>query len=538
MTEEKSVIEELDSQKIAEEIQKHASAAKNEEELKVRIETLLQPIKEKLGIQWASYEHTHRISGIRKDALYGTVIIEYKAPGKLDSKREFEKGKEQLKKYIIDEAGNEKYYGRYFGVLLDGYKISFVRHRKNEWEEQSEPLEVNARTILRLLEAIRGLRRKPIDVELLLQDFGPKSEISKVAILTLYEALATPQSSRTNILYNDWKRVFSQVCAYSPDKLVGLINYYDLKGKKDVDVEKLMFAVHTYYTILMKLLTSEIVTLFTGSILYSYLKRIEEAYYKGKNEFISELKDLEEGGIFLQIGIRNLFEADYFAWYLDEANENVVRSIFDIVKRMLDYEPATVELSPERIKDLFKRLYQHLVPRDIRHNLGEYFTPDWLAELLLDEVGYYGNPDQTILDPACGSGTFLVLAIKRINEYSEKHFIDKSVLLTKIVNNVKGIDLNPLAVLASKANYLIALGDLLRYRPREGIEIPVYLADSILVERSFSIIAGTPEFVLETAVGKFWVREELIKKELWGPLLDNIDFCITNNYSKEEFKKY
>jgi len=59
----------------------------------------------------------------------------------------------------------------------------------------------------------------------------------------------------------------------------------------------------------------------------------------------------------------------------------------------------------------------------------------------------------------------------------------KRTLITKIVNNVQGFDLNPLAVLASKANYLIAMAEFLRYRPKEGIEIPVYLADSIAVSR-------------------------------------------------------
>ncbi|MEM3667929.1 MAG: N-6 DNA methylase, partial [Thermoplasmatales archaeon] len=458
------------------------------------------------------------------------------APGKLESKREFEKGKEQIKKYIAEEAVEPRYYGRYFGVLLDGKKISFIRFRKNEWEEQDEPLEVNAQTVQRLLEAIRGLRRKPIDAELLLQDFGPKSEVSKETILNLYNALSNPKSPRTMILYNDWKRVFSQVCAYSPEKLMGLIDYYDLKGKKEADVEKLMFAVHTYYTTLMKLLTSEIVTLFTDSILYSYLKRLEEAYYKGKNEFLKELEDLEEGGIFRQVGIKNLFEADYFAWYLDEKNDEIVNSIFEIIKKLLDYEPATVELTPERVKDLFKRLYQNLVPRDIRHKLGEYFTPDWLAELLLDEVGYYGNPDLKIMDPACGSGTFLVLAIKRINNYAEEHFVDKRTLLQKICNNVKGVDLNPLAVLASKANYLIALADLLRYRPSEGIEIPVYLADSILVSRK-ATYTGKWEVCLNTSEGEFRLPHEVIDKNLLHTVLSLIEECVKNKYSEKDFQE-
>ncbi|MEM5883132.1 MAG: N-6 DNA methylase [Candidatus Aenigmatarchaeota archaeon] len=535
-------LEQIDTHKLANEIIKHASESRNEEELKIGVVKLLDPIIKEWEIPSPKYERRTIISGAREDALYGHVIIEFKAPGKLNNKNEFEKAKEQIKEYIRKEAVDEKYYGRYFGVILDGNKIAFVRFRKNEWEEQEEPLKVNAQTVLRLLESIRGLRRKPIDAEFLLLDFGPKSEISKKVILALYDSLVDKNTPRTDMLFNDWRRVFSQVCSYSKDKLAGLVEYYGLADHKKIDVEKLLYAIHTYYTILMKLLTSEIVTLFADSLLGSYLKRVEEAYYRSHKEMLEELKDLEEGGIFATIGIRNFLEADYFAWYLDEWNEKIAESIFGLTKRLLDYEPATVELNPERVKDLFKRLYQNLVPRDIRRKLGEYFTPDWLAELVLNEVGYDGNPDKRVLDPACGSGTFLVLVIKRIKEYADEHFLDKRELLQKIINNVKGIDLNPLAVLASKANYLIALSDLLRYRPREGIEIPIYLADSISVERGQKWKTldseGEEEFRLYTTEGEFWIPKEIIDKNILKEILLYIDTGVKLEQSEKEFQEF
>ena len=286
----------------------------------------------------------------------------------------------------------------------------------------------------------------------------------------------------------------------------------------------------------MKLLTSEIVTLFADSLIGSYLKRLEEAYLRRRGEMLIELKEMEEGGIFAELGIKNFLEADYFAWYLDEWNDEIAGLIYEIVKKLLDYEPATIELSPERVKDLFKRLYQNLVPRTIRHKLGEYFTPDWLAELVLDEVSYDGDPDKKVLDPACGSGTFLVLVIKRIKEYAEEHFIDKRTLIAKIVKNVQGIDLNPLAVLAAKANYIIALADLLRYRPREGIEIPIYLADSIAVGRRVTLNGW--EVYLKTAEGEFWIPHEVLDKGLLSKVLESIEFCVRNKYSKETFKEF
>jgi methylase of polypeptide subunit release factors len=103
------------------------------------------------------------------------------------------------------------------------------------------------------------------------------------------------------------------------------------------------------------------------------------------------------------------------------------------------------------------------------------------------------------------------------------------------VENVKGIDLNPLAVLASKANYIIALADLLRYRPREGIEIPIYLADSIAVGRRSHLLGE--EVYLKTVEGEFRIPKEVIERGLLSKILEDIEFCIKNKYSEEEFKR-
>ena len=256
-----------------------------------------------------------------------------------------------------------------------------------------------------------------------------------------------------------------------------------------------------------------------------------------------ELAELEEGGIFATIGIKNFLEADYFAWYLDEWDDEIATRIHEISTALMNFEPATVELKPERVKDLFKHLYQNLVPgknagekADVRGKLGEFYTPDWLAELLMDETSYSGDPDKTVLDPACGSGTFLVMAIKRIRQYAETNFLDQRTLVTKIIQNVRGIDLNPLAVLATKANYLIALSDLLRYRPPEGIELPVYLADSISVVKLESE-AGNPEFELKTNEGRFWIAEEIIEKKLLYPMLTFLSESVNNGLTRDEFRK-
>jgi methylase of polypeptide subunit release factors len=526
-------IETVDTQELANDINRAASVAENEEELKIEIVKLLDPIIKKWNIPPAKYEQRTIISGARKDALYGQVIIEFKAPRKLDDQNEFERTKEQVKKYIREETVDPKLLGRWFGVIIDGYNFATIRFRKNKWEEQEKPLTVNSETLNVLLKAIRGLKLRVIEPEALVMDFGP-GELSRKVVTQIYSSLANCKSTRTSVLFEDWRRVFSQVCAYSPEKLSALLEYYGLKDVKVMDPEKLMFATHTYYTFIMKLITSEVISYF-NPMFGSFLDRIEMAYQTNLDEMKKELEDLEEGGIIAQLGIRNLFEADYFSWYLDEWSKEIADAFILIIEKLKEYDPGTSELYPEKVKDLFKQLYQNLLPKKVRHDLGEYFTPDWLGELLLNEVGYDGNPERRILDPACGSGTFLVLAINRIKDWAEKEFYsDKRELLNKITHNVIGIDLNPLAVLAARANYVLALGELNRLLFGQNIDVPVYLADSILVSRK-PTFSGEWEVYLRTAVGEFWFPSEVLDKKLLPTVLAFIETGFKGDYTKDQF---
>jgi len=97
---------------------------------------------------------------------------------------------------------------------------------------------------------------------------------------------------------------------------------------------------------------------------------------------------LKVGGIFKRLlSIENFLEGDYFSWYLDVFDKNLADLIAELARQLSDYEIATPQLEPEFARDLLKRLYQNLVPSDLRHRLGEFYTPDWLANYLLDEVG-------------------------------------------------------------------------------------------------------------------------------------------------------
>ncbi len=529
-----------------------ARLARTEEDLRVRASRCIEEkILEPLGVNWIGrYEYTF-VSGGRADALYGHVIVEYKAPGRLSAEGDIARAKEQVARYIIAEAGVEERYRDFLGIIISD-RVAFVRynHVTGQWVLRG-PYDINRESVIKLIEALRGLRRKRLGVEELLTDFGrhPKtgkmSPLAERAVKTLYRRLTSSESRRVRMLFEDWRRLFTQATGYSPEKLRGLEKEYGVTGG-DVDYDALLFAIHTYYALIMKLLAAEIAYLYgAGRWLKSYVAELEDAYMRGVGELRKALEELESGGIFKRLlGITNFIEGDYFSWYLDVLDQELADVIAGIARKLADYEPATPHLEPESTRDLLKRLYQHLVPKKIRHDLGEYYTPDWLAELVLDEVGYTEEYFEELarddplapfklrlLDPASGSGTFLVIALRRLRSYAEKHFM-QDIMADYVLKNLVGYDLNPLAVLAARTNYLLAIADILSYA-RGKKEIPVYLADSILVESRTALDGSF--YILRTSVGVFEVPKQIVDEGLLGELLNLIEYGVRSFYGEDEF---
>jgi type II restriction/modification system DNA methylase subunit YeeA len=525
--------------------------ARNEEEVRVWVSKCIEDeILKPLGIREVGRYEYLLVSGARVDALYGHVVVEFKAPGKLASQSDIQRAKDQVIRYIVREAGSRMEWNRYLGVIVSD-RIAFVRYdpRTDAWILRG-PYDIRREVVIKLIEALRGLRRKPLDADHLIKDFGPKSQVARELISLLYTKLLSPRSPRAKILFDDWMRLFKQATGYKPEELEELpelAEEYDLKGS--VNYDALIFSIHTYYALLLKLIAAEIAYLYgAGKFYKSYVADLEDSYARGGVEGLRDaLRELEGGGIFRRLlRIENFLEGDYFSWYLDELDENLGDAIARLVRALSDYEVATPQLEPEFARDLLKRLYQNLVPGDLRHRLGEYYTPDWLANLLLDEVGLsvdnlkrMGEEDPLkpleirVLDPACGSGTFLILYISRLRKYAEERFL-LDTLLNYVLNNVVGYDLNPLAVLTARTNYLLAVADLLVYTSGT-IEIPVYLADSIMVERRAGPYGDV--YILKTVVGEFGIPTSVIRKGLLQKILAEISWSLENKYTREDFSR-
>jgi len=566
------------SENLAQAIRQVARIAHSEEDLRVWVEQALSATLQALGLTATpEYEKT-TLSG-SADAVYGHVTIEYKRPGRL-AERDFPaKLVKQIARYLTDEArrsgGRAKQaeaLEKMIGIGLDGEQILFLRYSATGRKRESPlpllpgsqmsfldvdeyaggfqivgPVPVGRESVELLLLYLRSLSRKPLTPEALAADFGPQGDIAPNLVNVFYTALqAHRDHPRVATFFAEWDRIFGIVYGEELGKaerdapeLAAL--YRTVGVRKGAPLLKpLFFAVHTYYALLMKFLAVELASLQGGALVSSFVAALPAMTEK---QLRRELTNLENGGTFALLGINNFLEGDFFGWYLDawdqtsEVSETSEVSLADgirtLARTLADFEPATTTLEPERTRDLLKKLYQYLVPRKLRHDLGEYYTPDWLAERLLNQVGYKGQPDKRLIDPGCGSGTFLILALRRLRQYAADHLIPPADVLDAALRNIVGFDLNPLSVIAARTNYLLALGDLLRYR-RGPVDLPVYMCDSILTPTERADIFGK-SYRLRTVVGDFDIPGETVAAREMGILSALLESCVRDQYTPQEF---
>lgn len=155
----------------------------------------------------------------------------------------------------------------------------------------------------------------------------------------------------------------------------------------------------------------------------------------------------------------------------------------------------------KRRGDILQTLYQEIVPKDQRKVYGEYYTPDWLAAMLSEELlddswcyqavqaslrfGRYRNLDEFrpwgVLDPTCGSGTFLYHSIRRIIEVSGllEMELTREEQADVVARLVYGIDIHPVAVEFAQTTLLRSLP-----APPSGGDsaLNIWQGDSLLAE--------------------------------------------------------
>jgi len=484
----------------------------------------------------------------RVDSVYNRLILEYKKPGILKKNNSSTGNKaviQQVKDYILDVAKKERREAhRLAGIAIDGFYLIFVRRVGEGWIVD-DPIEVTPYSTERFLRLLFSLSVGAALVpENLVDDFGPQNLRARRAARALYAALYTCKHPLVAKLFDQWQLFFSEVTDYkewaasieAKPEFQSFVSSIWTKGEiHRLDPARVFFVLHTYYALLIKLVASMAAARFTeGSV-----NVLTQMVTKKGDQLRDAFKDLEAGGIFKTYGIRNFLEGDFFGWYLAAWNEEIEEAVSTLVHRLAEYDPGTLELAPENARDLLKKLYHYLLPRDIRHDLGEYYTPDWLAErLIIQTLGQadLGDATKRVLDPACGSGTFLVILIKYIRERAARKGQDPTKTLSLILQNVVGIDLNPLAVIAARTNYLLALGDLLKAR-KGDIDIPVYQADSVLTPSQGSCLFDGDIYPLKTSVGVFRIPSIFAERGRMDALANALDEAVEDRIGEHAFLK-
>lgn len=384
----------------------------------------------------------------RADELFGNVVIEFERD--LSERGRQAEAEGQLQKYVAclwsqEQPGQRT---RYLCLAADGVLFSVYTPVLADpgqvavWPEdvRLEPVDqIDAARLEPPRELYfwldRYLLRREIltpRTESIIKDFGPRSHAFRVAaqsLLSLWNGLK--EHPEFAVVYQAWEKYLRIVY-----------------GSALADDE--LFVRHTYLATLAKLM--------------AWVRLVEG---KATPE-TPQIQAVLEGQFFKEQGIENFLEEDFFSWPArKEARGTGVEVARPLLGLLRNYNLR--ELS----EDVLKTLYQELVDPKTRHDLGEYYTPDWLAGRMVQRL-LEGWSRAALLDPSCGSGTFLYQAVREKRRLLE----DSAETLAHILDSVVGIDIHPLAVIVAKINYVLALGDLLRRR-RGKIAIPIYLSNAI-----------------------------------------------------------
>ncbi|MGB9830141.1 MAG: Eco57I restriction-modification methylase domain-containing protein [Thermotoga caldifontis] len=546
--------------KILYELERILPSNPSEAEFRERIDPILEEFCTGIGsVPVTRFEYT--LATGRADAVFSRFVIEYERPGVLKknlSSTGTRHAVQQVKNYIEGLAKKERHkLERLAGVAFDGYLLVFIRYTNGHWVVE-EPVEVNKCSLERFLTWLAGLSSGiALTADNLNIDFSIKQLRTQKILRELFSALNRSLDNGDPIvskLFEQWQMFFSEAIDYSEafgDRKLETLKEEVRKACIEIqnakEAERFFFVLHTYFALLVKLLAwlalSRHLAVKLGAPSFSKLLSADDETLR------RSLKEMESGGIFRAYGILNLLEGDFFEWYLHAWTPEVSDAIREIIRRLDEYDHTTLTLVPEETRDLFKKLYHYLLPKAIRHNLGEYYTPDWLAQRLLNQVDYkffMGDPERNemflrkkllntrFLDPACGSGTFLILIIARMIELGRKLMIPESELLEAILKNVVGFDLNPLAVITARVNYLLAIMDLLEHRQGD-VTIPVYLADSVRTPAVGENLFSHDAYMFPTAIGTFRVPAAICTSGHFNRFCDLIEESLHSDLETDAF---
>ena len=405
--------------------------AVGEEDVRTGTYHFLVDLTKELGINIKIYSERIVITGGRIDSLFDNIVFEFKDPDKFRTPAGIEeavhgrvhKGKRKggLIEYITAEAVKEshdaedlhKALSTKIGIGFDGRTMVFVRFVTSGDKDQ----EVNPREILGpraelgswvpssidgyfsqtiqkdLKVALRYLYlnlraispREPLRSAGVSKRFGEKGENFEKHLIVLYSTLSeylAKGDPHVETLYGEWERVFGKVYGDKAtatrvvlDELIETHAAIVGTNPEEVNILRLIFSIHTYYNIILKLLVSELL-----SSLLNPFSRKGITLAVSDLKFQQQVKRIVTGDYFKIAGVQNFFEMGFFEWWSYAWTPEINGLLREVIELLEQMEVTTSIIKPEIIGDMVKDTYHQLMPSTLRHLLGEYLTrTGWLT---------------------------------------------------------------------------------------------------------------------------------------------------------------
>ena len=355
------------------------------------------------------------------------------------------------------------------GILTDG--VNYFLRRVGE---EKLPLQRHAVMSIfdraeqapRLREYLHGIISAPAEnvsptAENLERLFGSESDAFLAGNLLLKEAYETHRGNPTVAVKRRLWQDLLQVALGKDAATAG-------------DESDWLFIRHTYITSLIAVIMQQQLL---GDVARHASER-PDALLKG--HILAEQSDLH-----------GVIDADLFTWPTEVGESTYLREIARVAEQF-DWTQNATEVAPT--------LYQNVITQEERKRLGEYYTPRWLAREITETV--LDDPlNQRVLDPSCGSGTFIETAVERILSHAGE--LSARETLRKLQENVVGIDIHPVAVQLAKATWVMAAADTIRAAREEetsttSVSAPIYLGDSMQLRYDTGTLSASQFIELET----------------------------------------
>lgn len=372
----------------------------------------------------------------RIDVEVGSTVIEVKK--RLASGKALDEALIQLAGYVVTRQAHEPEHRRtrWVGVLTDGARWIAYHHAAGDLTE-ADRHDVDVRRPLALVDWLEGvlatrrdLSPTPDEIKRRLGAGSSSHRLDRGSLEAIYRAHRDSAAVRTR--RSLWARLLETAL-----------------GTQFQDSDEL-FLEHT-----LLVNTADIIA---HAVLGEDPTEVEP------HSLLSGERFREESDI------HGVVEADFFDWVTEvPGGPEFIRALS---RRVARFDWTNVD------HDVLKVLYESVITTETRKRLGEYYTPDWLAQKVVEAA----VPDALtvrVLDPSCGSGTFLFHAIRRYVAAAKTAEWTVRATVAGVTQHVLGMDLHPVAVSLARVTYILAMGNELLGGDRGAVRVPVFLGDSL-----------------------------------------------------------